>query len=130
MMMRRDGFLKFEWSVVLILLTVFCLYPQTSFATSPKDVKLEYDANAQMLTVTVTHKTSSPNYHYIKYVEIKKGGEVVSNNKYENQPDQEIFTYKYKVTAAEGETIEVTATCSIIGSKTAQLTVNKAALGK
>jgi desulfoferrodoxin (superoxide reductase-like protein) len=126
-MVRRAEFLTFAWGVVLILATVCCLYPQTSFATSPKDVKLEYDANTQMLTVTITHKTSSPNYHYIKYVEIKKGEAVVSNNKYENQPDPEIFTYKYKVPAAEGETIEVTATCSIMGSKTVTMTVGKAA---
>lgn len=126
-MIRRAGSLTFAWGAVLILATVCCLYPQTSFATSPKDVKLEYDANTQMLTVTITHKTSSPNYHYIKYVEIKKGEAVVSNNKYENQPDPEIFTYKYKVPAAEGETIEVTATCSIMGSKTVTMTVGKAA---
>jgi desulfoferrodoxin (superoxide reductase-like protein) len=126
-MVRRAGSLTFAWGVVLILATVCCLYPQTSFATSPKDVKLEYDANTQMLTVTITHKTSSPNYHYIKYVEIKKGEAVVSNNKYENQPDPEIFTYKYKVPAAEGETIEVTATCSILGSKTVTMTVGTAA---
>jgi desulfoferrodoxin (superoxide reductase-like protein) len=126
-MVRRAGSLTFAWGAVLILATVCCLYPQTSFATSPKDVKLEYDANTQMLTVTITHKTSSPNYHYIKYVEIKKGEAVVSNNKYENQPDPEIFTYKYKVPAAEGETIEVTATCSIMGSKTVTMTVGKAA---
>ena len=126
-MIRRAGSLTFAWGVVLILATVCCLYPQPSFATSPKDVKLEYDANTQMLTVTITHKTSSPDYHYIKYVEIKKGDAVVSNNKYENQPAPEIFTYKYKVPAAEGETIEVTATCSIMGSKTMTMTVGKTA---
>ena len=127
MMMRRDIFMKFALSVVLILVTVCCLYPQTSFATSPKEVKLEYDANTQMLTVTITHKSAFTDYHYIKYVEIRKSGAVVSNNKYENQPAPEIFTYKYNVPAAEGETIEVTATCSILGSKTVAMTVGKAA---
>jgi len=129
-MIRSAKSLMFAWSVVLILAAVCCLYPQTSFASSPQDVKLEYDANTQTLTVTITHKTSSPNYHYIKYVEIKKGGAVVSKNKYENQPDPVTFTYKYKVPASEGETIKVTATCSIIGSKTVELTVGKAASGK
>ncbi len=125
-MIRKAGSLTFAWSVVLILATVCCLYPQTSFASSPKDVKLEYDANTQMLTVTITHKSAFTDYHYIKYVEIKKGGAVVSNNKYENQPDPEIFTYKYKVPASEGETIEVTATCSVLGSKTVTMTIGKA----
>jgi len=129
-MIRRTGSFMFKRSVVLILLAAFCLYPQMSFATAPKDVKLEYDANTQMLTVTITHKSLFTDYHYIKYVEIKKGGAVVSNNKYESQPDPETFTYKYKVPAAEGETIEVTATCSIMGSKTVSLTVGRAATGK
>jgi len=124
-MIRKTGSFTFTWSMVLILLAAFCLYPQTSFATSPKEVKLEYDANTQTLTVTITHKTLSTDFHYIKYVEIKKGEAVVSNNKYESQPDPETFTYKYKVPAAEGETIEVTATCSIMGSKTVTLTVGK-----
>jgi desulfoferrodoxin (superoxide reductase-like protein) len=96
-----------------------------SFATSPQDVKLEYDVSTQMLTVTITHPSSFPNFHYIKYVEIKKVGAVVMKNTYENQPDQATFTYTYKVAAAEGETLEVTATCSINGYKTMNLTVGK-----
>ena len=124
-MIRRTGSFTCTWSVVLILLAVFCLYPQVSFATAPKDIKLEYDANTQTLTVTITHPSLFTDFHYIQYVEIKNGGAVVSNNKYESQPDPKTFTYKYKVPAAEGETIEVTGTCSIMGSKTVTLTVGK-----
>jgi len=126
-MIRSAKSLKFAWGVVLILVTVCCLYPQTSFATAPQDIKLEYDASTQTLTVTITHKSIATDFHFIKYVEIKKGGAVVSNNRYESQPDPETFTYKYKVPAAEGEMIEVTGTCSIFGSKTVTLTVGKAA---
>jgi hypothetical protein len=45
-----------------------------SFATSLQDVKLEYEAEAQMLKVTIMHPSSFPNYHYIKYVAITKNG--------------------------------------------------------
>jgi hypothetical protein len=96
-----------------------------SFATSPQDVKLEYDAGAQMLTVTITHSSSFPSYHYIKYVEIKKNGAAAMKTAYENQPDVDTFAYTYKVAAAEGETLEVTATCSLYGYKTVNLTVGK-----
>ena len=126
-MIRSAKSLNFAWGVVLILVTVCCLYPQTSFATAPQDVKLENDANTQTLTVTITHKSAFTDFHFIKYVEIKKGGAVVSNNRYESQPDPVTFTYKYKVPAVVGETIEVTATCSIFGSKTVTMTVGKAA---
>jgi len=78
-----------------------------------------------MLTVTITHKSPFPNSHYIKIVEIKKNGIVVSTNKYENQPDQTTFTYTYKVPAAAGETLEVKVSCSLFGSKTTNLTMEK-----
>ena len=110
---------------ILILFAVCFMYPQTSLANAPQDVKLSYDSQSQMLTVTITHKSPFPNYHYIKIVEIKKNGSVVSTNKYENQPDQATFTYSYKVPATAGETLEVKASCSLFGSKTANLTVGK-----
>ncbi|HYA13723.1 MAG TPA: hypothetical protein VEF33_05230 [Syntrophales bacterium] len=124
-MIRRTWLFTFRWSVVLILLAVFCLYPQMSFATAPKDIKLEYDASTQTLTVTITHKSIATDFHYIKYVEIKKNGAEVSKNKYDSQPDPETFTYKYNVPAADGDTIEVTGTCSLFGSKTVTLTIGK-----
>lgn len=110
---------------ILILFAVFFMYPQPSLANAPQDVKLSYDSQSQVLTVTITHKSPFPNYHYIKIVEIKKNGIVVSTNKYENQPDQATFTYSYKVPATVGDTLEAKASCSLYGSKTTNLTVGK-----
>ena len=124
-MKRRMSPSILSWKALLILSILCCLCPQMSFATSPQDMKLEYDANTQVLTVTITHPSSFPNYHYIKYVEIKKNGVDVMKNSYKNQPAQAIFTYTYKVSAAEYEELEVTATCSVYGSKTVNLTVRK-----
>jgi hypothetical protein len=112
----------------LILITLFVLTyifaaPQHSFANAPKNVTLEYDAASQTLSVTITHPSSFPSFHYIKTVVIKKNGNEVSNKKYENQPDMATYTYKYNIAAAAGETLEVTATCSIAGSKTATLII-------
>jgi desulfoferrodoxin (superoxide reductase-like protein) len=110
------------------ILTVFAvcfMYPQTSLAHSPNDVKLSYDSQSQMLDVTITHKSPFPSTHYIKSVEIKKNGSVVSTDKYENQPDQATYTYSYKVPATAGETLEVKASCNLYGSKTTNLTVEK-----
>ena len=104
---------------------VCLVYPQTSMAHPPQDVQLSYDSNSQMLSVTITHKSPFPGTHYIKSVEIKKNGNVMSINKYENQPDQATFTYSYKVAAANAEILEVKASCSLFGSKTGMLTVGK-----
>jgi hypothetical protein len=123
MMIKHKKYQVFMFS--LILLAVCFIYPQTSFANPPQDVKLSYDSKSQMLEVTITHKSSSPNFHYIKSVEIKKNGKVESTNKYENQPDQAAFTYSYKVLAMPGETLEATASCSLFGSKTINFTIEK-----
>lgn len=110
---------------ILILFSICFMYPRTSLAHAPQDVKLSYDSQSQILTVTITHKSPFPGVHYIKSVEIKKNGNVVSASKYENQPDQATFAYRYNVPAAAGETLETTANCSLFGSKTANLTVEK-----
>ena len=109
----------------LILVAVCFMYPQTSFANPPKDVQVSYDSTSQILTVAITHKSPFPSFHYIKSVEVKNNGNIVSSNKYKNQPDQATFTYSYKVPANAGETLEVTASCSLYGSKTTNITVGK-----
>jgi hypothetical protein len=124
-MKRRMNPSILSWKAVLILSILCCFCPQMSFATSPQDLTLEYDASTQMLTVTITHPSSFPTYHYIKYVEIKKNGVDVMKNTYKNQPDQPTFKYTYKVPAAKYEELEVTATCSWYGHKTVNLTVGK-----
>ena len=123
---EMQRFKKYQGSICsLILCAVYFMCPQTSFANPPQDMKLLYDSKSQMLAVTVTHKSATPNLHYIKSVEIKKNGNMVSDNKYESQSDQTPFTYNYKTPATAGETFEVTARCSLFGSKTVNLTVEK-----
>ena len=122
-MKRQECPFILVWKAVLIL-SIFCfLYPQASLATSPQDVQLAYDAGTQMLTVTITHPSSFPTHHYIKYVAITKNGADVMKNTYETQPDTDTFAYTYKVPAADGEMLEVTATCSWYGYKTVNMTV-------
>ncbi len=114
----------------LVMITGFIIsffiiwaYPQNAYATPPQDVKVTYDSKSDTLTVTITHKTLSQNYHYIKDVEIKKNGAVISKKQYANQPGPETFTYTYKLPAAKGDTMEVTATCNLWGHKTTTFVV-------
>ena len=119
-------FIKYEGLICILILFAACfMYPETSFANPPQDVTLFYDSNSQMLAVTITHKSPFPSFHYIKSVEIKKNGNLLSDNKYDNQPDQATFTYSYKIPAAAGDTLEAKASCSLYGSKTTDLTVRK-----
>ena len=122
-MNRIVGISTFIFSVLLVLSVFNIIYPQSAFADPPQDVKLAYDSNSQTLAVTITHKSSFTGFHYVKIVEIKKNGIGVSTNTYDSQPDPATFTYTYKVLTVKGDTLEVTANCSLSGSKTATLTV-------
>jgi hypothetical protein len=124
--MKRQSVISTSiFSVSVFVLMIFCLYPQVSYADAPQDVKIEYDSIAQTLAVTITHKSSFPGIHHIKTIEIKKNAAVISTTNYETQPGKSPFTYTYKVAAAEGDKLEVTATCNMSGSKTGTITVLK-----
>jgi hypothetical protein len=124
-MKRTKEISTFIFSAVLVFLMFYCVYPPLAYANPPQDVKLGYDSNSQTLTVTITHKSSFTGFHYVKFVEIKKNGIAVSASTYDSQPDPVTFAYNYKISAAKGDTLEVTATCNISGSKTATLAVGK-----
>jgi len=115
----------FIFGAVLVFLMFYCVYPPLTYANPPQDIKLGYDLNSQTLTVTITHKSSFTGFHYVKYVEIKKNGIGIITETYDSQPDPETFSYTYKVSAAKGDTLEVTATCNLSGNKTATLDVGK-----
>ncbi len=112
--------------IILFLFFIFCyFYPQPVSAHSPENVQLEYDSYSQVLKVTITHNTSSPDSHYVKKVTIVKNGSVLSTNDYDSQPEKDTFTYSYGVSVEDGDTFEVTAYCSIFGDKTNTLVIRR-----
>ena len=125
-MKRKSVISTFVFSALLFVLMIFCFSPRVSYADAPQDVTLEYDSSGQTLAVTITHKSSFPGFHHIKTVEIKKNSAVISTTNYDTQPKEVPFTLTYKVPAAEGQKLEVTATCSLSGSKTTTITVPRA----
>ena len=125
-MKRASAISTFIFGTLLFILMVLCLYPQASYADAPQDVKLSYDFNAQTLTVTISHKASFPGMHHIKSVEIKKNSALISTANYDTQSAESPFTYTYKVAAAEGDKLEVKATCNLSGNKVATITVSRA----
>jgi hypothetical protein len=123
--MKKQSVISTSIFIALVfVLMIFYFYPQVSYADAPKDVTLKYDSSTQTLAVTITHKASF-SFHHIKSVEIKKNAAVISTTNYDTQPKEVPFTYTYKVAAAEGDKLEVAATCSLSGSKTATITVSR-----
>ena len=107
----------------MFFLVVLC--PMAAYAHPPKEVKIVNNITSQKLEVTVTHDTSFTGFHYIKKIEIKKNGESAGVHNYQSQPTKSEFTYTYDVPAVQGDVLEVTATCSLSGSKTVKVTVGK-----
>jgi desulfoferrodoxin (superoxide reductase-like protein) len=102
-------------------LFLFAFLPSGAQAHAPKSVDLDYDLSKQTLTVTIDHWALTPNVHYIEKVEIKKNGKVVDTAEYKSQPAQEEFSYTYNIPAQAGDKLDVTAFCSIHGSRTSTL---------
>ncbi|MBA4424088.1 MAG: hypothetical protein C0390_13490 [Syntrophus sp. (in: bacteria)] len=121
---RRD-FLKISVRGIFLTTVLQLGLPFPAAANAPKEILLTYDAAAKTLTVQITHSSSSPTFHYIEKVEIKKGGKTISTTDYKSQPDQATFSYVYPIEAAPGDVLEVKASCSILGSRTEKLTVNQ-----
>jgi desulfoferrodoxin (superoxide reductase-like protein) len=112
---------------VCILMTalLLALLPAPGGAHPPKEVALSYDQAKQTLEVRITHGVSDPAKHYIETVEIRKAGKTIAKTEYKSQPEPTTFVYSYPLDAAPGDVIEVKAACSVFGSKTEKLTVEK-----
>lgn len=125
MHMKKSG----ERHVIPIRFLIFAVAAFLTFcpgqisAHSPSDVKLTYDLQAQTLKATITHTRFSDG-HYINKVEIRKNGNLVMLQEYKSQPS-EAFVYTYKVTAAAGDILEVTAYCNRFGSRAEKMTVGQ-----
>lgn len=90
---------------LLLLLTI------PAAATAPSDITITYNPDMHRLFVTVTHPTENPETHYIRGVQVKINGEVISDPTYKNQTGRTSFTKSYDVMANPGDSVWVVATC-------------------
>jgi hypothetical protein len=101
----------------------FIAMPYTVPANAPSSMTIAYNLETQDLRVTITHPVNDQTTHYIYEVKIEKNGVLYNTSFYDSQPDQNSFTYTYKVNATTGDIIDVTASCIQGGSKTIQHTI-------
>jgi hypothetical protein len=105
-------------ALVILVSALFILgLPLAASAHDPEKVDVFYNSYTKTLNVTITHPSNTPGGHYVKEVVVKKNGAVVQRAAYTKQ-DGDVFTYSYKMQATGQDMIEVTATCSVRGSKT------------
>jgi hypothetical protein len=115
--LRGDAVLAF----VLMTILLPALFPASGGAHSPQEVVLSYDQAQRTLEVRITHASKDPATHYVKKVEIKRADKTIAATEYQSQPGQTNFVYVYPVETGAGDVLEVKATCSVFGSKTAKL---------
>ncbi len=98
--------------VLLIGTTGLCFQTQ---ATSPRYIKMEYQATSHTLKVTVLHFSPVTKIHYVYHIEIDKNGVVYQSHLYQKQPKILVLTYTYNVTANPGDVLTVSAYCILWG---------------
>jgi len=117
--MKRLVFL----SVLAAVFAAWTFSSLTVHAVSPSNIKLKYDLNNRLLQVTIIHDTAEDRLNYVKFVEIKKNGSVVSIHTYSSQPDGKAFTYQYKINAIEEDTLQAVVTFNKTGIRTSPVLI-------
>jgi len=85
-------------------------------AHAPSDMSISYKELSKELNVTITHQVPNPQAHCVQEVHVTINGNTIHDVHYTSQPAPDTFTYTYPLLPVPGDTIEVTASCSIAGS--------------
>jgi len=121
---REGGFSV--WVVLFgffVLSSAWILCPVTVYAHPPEEITLSHNGETKKLEVTLVHTSSFPRVHYIKKIVIKRNGIPAGFFQYQSQTDKSKFSYTYDVPGVKGDEIEVTAFCSLYGSRTVRITI-------
>lgn len=95
--------------LVATALLALLIFPVTAHA--PSNITIAYNPDMHRLSVTVTHPVDDPKTHYIRGVQVKINGEVISDPPYTGQPGRNSFTYTYDVMLNPEDSVWVVATC-------------------
>jgi hypothetical protein len=88
-------------------------------AHNPMHLDFLYDADNDILWVTVIHGVTDPNYHYVKSIEIQVNDTTFTTEFYSSQPTRNIFTYNFSsIVLTVDDDVKAIAICSLHGSYT------------
>ncbi len=106
---RRNRRITVLSLLVLAVAMGLLIMPVTAHA--PSNISIGYNPDVHQLSVTITHPVDDRLTHYIRWVQVRLNGDVISDPDYKSQPGRNSFTYTYDVMAHPGDTVWVTATC-------------------
>ena len=106
---------------IIYIFLIFLFVPafarmQTVNAHPPSGIVLFYNSNTNKLNATISHSVSDQIDHFVLSVVVEVNESTVISEIYTSQPSTDFFTYQYNVTANNGATIRVSATCNQAGT--------------
>ncbi|UCD19756.1 MAG: hypothetical protein JSU64_01045 [candidate division WOR-3 bacterium] len=108
--------------VFFVAVMIFMAMPLTGHP--PKNIELDYDAEAGILSIEIAHSVNDPLKHFINKVVVEVNGKKHVEQYFKKQADGENQRALYKIIdAEEGSSLTVIAYCNISGRRKADLEV-------
>lgn len=128
MMMKKNYRQKklmnlYNFGIIIFCIFALSIFSQNVRAHPPENIDLEYNADNQVLTITITHNTNDLNSHYVAKVEVFKNDVAIIEENYQSQPTINTFTLTFNVSAVAGDVLKAEATCSLNGKSDESLTL-------
>lgn len=99
--------------IITLLLAVF----SNIMAHPPSSMLYSYNAERNMLTLTIRHSVRNPENHYVEKVTVTKDDEEIIVHRFERQENSREMMLVYRLPGfEEGTSLTVTAFCSRVGS--------------
>ena len=105
-------------SVLVLLVSaviIIAFLPVPAAATPPSSVTPSYNERTSALDVTIDHTVYGNPSHFIRHITVRVNGHVVDETEYTSQQSG-IFTVTSTRALRPGDTVEVTAECSLSGT--------------
>jgi desulfoferrodoxin (superoxide reductase-like protein) len=94
-------------------------------AHPPYSVDLAYNKTTREITVTVSHPTTTPDWHFVQKIEFLVGDTVIHEKVFTKQEADSGLAYTTRLRNIQsGDTVMVKAYCSRSGMKTASLVID------
>jgi len=109
---RGSGRRRITIPAIAVLAIAVCFLIVPVAAHTPTAMDISFDPSTAKISVTITHPVDDPTTHYLKTIQVKLNGNVISDPDYKSQLTKDTFTMTYDVNANPGDTVWVTATCN------------------
>lgn len=111
--LKKEVFMK---KIILISGLFLFLMGPLCYAHSPSSIDANYDDTKGILNVTVMHPVNNPNNHYVEKVEIVHNNNMMIEQNFNLQSNENSQKIIYMVPGVEkGDTISVEAYCNRAG---------------